>query len=155
MSGARNLILFAGWGMMVVAPPWWVVARPPGHPPLLDCRPPLLSILPPVEDWCPACRALPIDVGRAEVCVAGERRRLMPQQQAVLAVLLVHETGTHDRLISAVWGAWLEPPASMSSALRLIVTGVRRALAGTGAEVVTLPGLGWRLVAAGNDQGSA
>ena len=150
-AGSRNLILFTYWGMIGVAPPWWACACPQGHSPLRDCRPPLLSILPPAEDWRAACRVLPIDVGRAEVLVAGERRRLMPQQQAVLAVLLVHETGTRDRLISAVWGAWLETPARMSSALRLIMTGVRRVLAGTGAEIVTLPGRGWRLVVAGND----
>lgn len=118
---------------------------------VLDDRPPLLSILPPRETWRPALQLVPIDVERAEVVIGGERRRLMPQQQAVLSVLLVRELGTHDQLISAVWGAWLEPPASMSSALRMLLTGVRRGLAGTGVEVVTLPGRGWQLVMAGND----
>lgn len=110
------------------------------------------SILPPRAAWRADLHGLPIDEARGVVLADGGERRLTPQEQAVLAALLVFETATHDRLITALWGAWLEPPESALGVIRVIVLTLRRALRGTPAEILTIRHQGYRLALAANDQ---
>lgn len=116
---------------------------------------PAYSLLPGREAWQPLYLALPIDPAEAMVAAEGELRRLSPQEQAVLAVLLTRVSGTTDDFMTALWGRWLEPPETASSALRMVVSGLRRKLRGAGVEIVTLTGRGYAMVpAAANDRGS-
>jgi len=112
---------------------------------------PLLSLLPPPPAWRPAVAGLPLDVAAGTVLAPAGPRRLLPQEQAALAVLLTRELGTVDQLMTALWGAWLEPPDSAASALRVVIAGLRTKLAGTGALVLNVVGVGYRLVVPGND----
>ena len=81
----------------------------------------------------------------------GERRRFSPQEQATLAPLLLHRIASHDRLYSALWGLWLEPPDTFATGLRVAIYSLRRKLAGSGAVILTLATVGYRLEVAAND----
>ena len=106
------------------------------------------SLLPPPDLWRCFFVKLPIDPAAATIAAGGELRRLTPQEQAVLGVLLCEPLGSADLLMTALWGRWVEPPESASSALRMVIAGLRRKLEGCGAEVLTLRGLGYTLVLA-------
>jgi DNA-binding response OmpR family regulator len=115
----------------------------PGRPP---------SILPPRAAWRADLQALPIDGEDAAVVLEdGERRRLSPQEQATLAPLLLCRIASHDRLYSALWGLWLEPPDTFATGLRVAIYSLRRKLAGSGAVILTLATVGYRLEVAAND----
>jgi DNA-binding response OmpR family regulator len=114
-------------------------------------RLPRISLIPPVEAWRADLAGLPIDAARGEVLANGRRRRLRPQEQAVLAVLLCRPLASRDALMTALWGVWLDPPDSASTMLRVRLRGLRQALDGAGAVILSERGRGWRLVVVAND----
>lgn len=110
------------------------------------------SLLPPRAAWRGELQALPLDERRGAVVLpCGRVRQLAPQEQAALWVLLVDRIATHDRLYSALWGLWLEPPDSFATGLRVAICSLRRKLTGTGAVILTLASVGYRLEVAAND----
>lgn len=113
-------------------------------------------LLPPRATWREDLRRLPIDDRQGVVTVTGpdgtiERRALAPQEQAALWPLLLHRVASHDRLYSALWGLWLEPPESCATGLRVAICSLRRKLEGSGAVILTLAAIGYRLEVAAND----
>jgi DNA-binding response OmpR family regulator len=106
--------------------------------------------MPPRPAWRAALRGLPIDADAGAIDAAGERRRLSPQEEIALGCLLLREVATHDALVVALWGAWLDPPETFLAGVRVVIWRLRQKLDGV-AVISTLIGRGYRLEVAAND----
>jgi two-component system KDP operon response regulator KdpE len=90
--------------------------------------------------------ALAVDLPRHEVRVGDRRVELTPKEFGFLATLARHpgRVLTHRMILQAVWG---EAYGTETQYLRVYASQLRKKLAGLGGpEIVTEPGVGYRLV---------
>lgn len=109
------------------------------------------SILPPRDEWRPSLRGLPIDETAGAVVVDGVRVAFQPHEQAALHVLLIRDWVSVDTLLTALYGRYLEAPDTCVSVVRVVVSTLRRKLLRSGAVIITLYRVGYRLDAPAND----
>ncbi len=94
--------------------------------------------------------ALELDAARYEVRRHGQRLDLTPKEFALLRYCMLHpgQVLTPERLLEHVWDEQADP---FSNTVRVTISNLRRKLAaaGGGQPIVTVTGVGYRLVATG------
>ena len=100
------------------------------------------------------CGPLEFDTGRKAFLLSGEPLSLTPREHAALSALL-HKTGQPISKVHLFDKVFNLDSDSSPDAVEVVVHRLRKKLAGTGVQIVTVRGLGYMLEAGTSDTGTA